>query len=1046
LKRTIITSDILHLLAAIIVSHSAFTQPPPIQFQHLTAEHGLSNNRVQAITQDKYGLIWIGTQDGLNRFDGYKADVYQNERGNKKSLPNNYVRCLFTDLHGTVWIGTSNGLAYYDSHSNSFQSFFYDSNDVKSLPDNTITAINEDTNGMLWIGTYRGLCSFDIKSKRFTRFVHDDHPNSISGNYIRDIEFAPDGAMWITTNKGLNRLDLTTMKFTSFFHDPNDTTTLSDNTLTKMDIDQNGNLWVSVNETIYLECFNTRTHRVTHFKHFTEEQSHIPNNHPRDIFVDNSGRLWVGTQAEGLYLFLPDKNDFYQFKADLLDPDKLQSNTVVGFCQDNSGMIWLATHAYAERFNPDESKFISYRLKSNTTQYFANFPAYAITEDSSHRLWVGTGNGIYILDRQTGTITNYQRNQKDPHSLSSNHIQSLCFDRWGKMWIGTMSGLDLFDPVKKNFRKMYSKKDTARGVPFITSLGSDKNGDLLIGGRAGLSVYNFKIDSVYTLLNHAVQVIYEDNSGTLWIGTEADGLIKYNRLTGKKDQFKNMPDDTSTLVSSRVFSITQDHKGQIWIATTAGLCRYNATTRAFITFSEKHGLPHPFVTQLLVDDKDRIWMRTKKGISMLNESRTAFTNYDTGDLQELQGSQEPAFKTHDGYFCYASPGGFKMFHPDSIKKNPNEPPIILKRITIFDEPLKMDSSYSNLKSLKLSYKQNFFSFEFAALNFDHPEKNQFACQLIGFDKKMVHLGTTNRISYTNVPPNKYKLKVIASNNDGVWNKTGYELNLTIIAPFWATWWFRTIMVAAFIGAVFLYIKLRENRIRKEQAHQTAMNRQIAEIRMIALRAQMNPHFIFNSLNSIQHLISMREKGEAINYLSKFSRLIRRILENSLANTVSINNELELLELYIQLEQLRFDNKFEYHIAIDEKIDRENTGIPPLLIQPYVENAILHGLINKDGKGDLWLSLEKNNGLLICKIEDNGIGRAMAQEIEQKKVLKHKALGIKVTNERISTLSSLLDYKMEVVIEDLFAPHETAGETAQPAGTRVTISIPVKEVS
>ena len=363
---------------------------------------------------------------------------------------------------------------------------------------------------------------------------------------------------------------------------------------------------------------------------------------------------------------------------------------------------------------------------------------------------------------------------------------------------------------------------------------------------------------------------------------------------------------------------------------------------------------------------------------------------------------------------------------------------------IFDEELKMDSSFTDLKTLKLSYKQNFFSFEFAALNYDHPEKNQYDYQLIDFDKKVVHNGTNRVISYTNVPPGNYTLKVTASNNDGVWNKTGFELELIIIPPFWATWWFKTIVALVLVGSVLLFFRLRENRIRKEEARQTAINKQIAEIKMMALRSQMNPHFIFNSLNSIQHFITTHEKEEALNYLSKFSKLIRKILENSRQNTVSVSNELELLKLYIQLEQLRFSNKFDYHITVDEKIDIENTEIPPLLIQPYIENAIQHGLINKNDKGDLWLSLERNNGLLVCKIEDNGIGRDKAQEIEQKKISRHVALGIKVTNERISTLSDLLDYKIDVVIEDLYKTQQYAEEALQATGTRVTISIPVKE--
>jgi ligand-binding sensor domain-containing protein len=1016
-------SGFLLLLIINIITQTAFAQAPPLQFQHLSNEQGLSNNRVWAITQDKYGFIWIATAEGLNRFDGYKVDVYRNEPGNKKSLPGNLVNCLFTDSNGTVWIGTVNGLAYYDDRTNSFQSFSK-GKDENSLPDNHISVIKENA-GILWIGTHKGLCSFDRMNKRFKRFIHDDHSNSISHNHIRDIEFAPDGAMWITTGKGLNRLDLSTMRFTSFFNVPKDSTTLSGNILTKMAMDKDGNIWTSVNETVILECFSTRTYLVKHFTNFTEKESHIIANTLRDIFIDRNGRLWVGTPS-GLYLFLYGKNIFYQYNADILDPNKLQSNGVDAFFQDNSNMIWLGTATGVERFNPDEAKFILYRPKPITTLPLANNPVHAIAEDPSNRLWIGTGNGIFILDRKTGVETNYQWNQKDPRSLSNGIVLSVCRDKRGNMWAGTTKGLNLFDPVNKAFRRFYPRKDSARGIAFIFSIVSCKNGDLLIGGTGGLSVYDFENDSLRQLSNDAVSFIFEDDREILWIGTggggaaAANGLIKYDRSTGKQERFTNIIDDTSSLASNTVNSIAQDQKGVIWIGTAGGLCRFNEITRKFTTFSEKNELPNVVVSQLVVDDKDRIWMSTNRGISMLNKLRTKFTNYDPADgLQGWQFSKGAALKTHDGYLCYGGTNGFNIFHPDSISKNKFIPPVVLKRIVIFDKPLDIDTSYLDLKSLELSYKQNFFSFEFAALNYDHPEKNKYAYQLMGFDKKRVELGTDRVINYTNVPPDDYTLKVWASNNDGVWNKTGFEMKLIIIPPFWATWWFKTIVVLVFIGAVFLFFKLRENRIKKEQTRQTAINKQIAEIRMIALRGQMNPHFIFNSLNSIQHFITTRDKEEALNYLSKFSRLIRKILENSRENTVSISNELQLLELYIQLEQLRFSNKFDYHIEIDEKIDTENTEIPPLLIQPYIENAIIHGLINKNDKGDLWLSLERNNGLLVCKIEDNGIGRAKAQEIEQGKVSRHKSLGIKVTEERISGLFELLDYKMEVITEDLF---------------------------
>ena len=1042
---------ILLLLIINIITETAFAQAPPLQFQHLAGEQGLSHNRAWSFTQDKFGFIWIGTGNGLNRFDGYKVDVYYMEPGNKNSLPGNYVRSLFTDSRGTIWVGTSSGLAYYNYRSNSFESFFQDTTNENSLPGNSISVIKEDIHGILWVGTNTGLCSFDTKNKRFQRFLHDKHSNSISNDHIRDIDFAPDGTMWITTGKGLNRLDLSTMRFASFINDPKDTTTLSGNILTQIAMDKDGNIWTSVNETVILECFNTRTYRVKHYRYFTEKESQVPANTPRDIFIDRSGRLWIGTDREGLHLFLPEKNTFYQYKADILDPSKMQSNNVVAIFQDNSNMIWLGTIDGAERFNPDESKFIVFRPKPPGSPTLNTVPA--IVEDSSRQLWLGTFNGIFIMDRKTGTYTNYQFDKNDPSSLSHNVVQSLCRDKWGNMWVGTMEGLNLFDPVHKRFRRFYTKKNEVRGIAFILSIFSCKNGDLFFGGQGGLSKFDFKNDSVRHVSNDGVTVIFEDSRERLWIGlaegigagSTGAGLLKWNRSTGEKERFSNILDDTSSLASSNIGSIAQDHDGVIWIGTGAGLCRFNETTRNFTTFSVKDGLPNAGVGQLLVDDKNRIWMSTNGGISMLNESRTKFTHYDPADgLQGREFVGQTVAKTHDGYLCYGGRTGFNIFHPDSLRINKFIPPVVLKRIKIFDEELEMDSSFTDLKKLKLSYKQNFFSLEFAALNYDHPEKNQYDYQLISFDKKVVRNGTNRAFSYTNVPPGNYTLKVTASNNDDQWNKTGFEMELIIIPPFWATWLFKTIVVLVLVGSVLLFFKLRENRIKKEQARQTAINKQIAEIRMIALRGQMNPHFIFNSLNSIQHFITTRNKEEALNYLSKFSKLIRKILENSRENTVSISNELQLLELYIQLEQLRFNNKFDYHIAIDESIDKENTEIPPLLIQPYIENAILHGLINKNEKGDLWLSLERNNGLLICKIEDNGIGRTRAQEIEKGKVSRHKSLGIKVTEERLSGLFELLDYKMEVVTEDLFETKKASEETPQPAGTRVTISIPVKE--
>ncbi|MFI5172702.1 MAG: histidine kinase, partial [Chitinophagales bacterium] len=545
----------------------------------------------------------------------------------------------------------------------------------------------------------------------------------------------------------------------------------------------------------------------------------------------------------------------------------------------------------------------------------------------------------------------------------------------------------------------------------------------------------------HDILNRRIQCIYEDAQHHIWIGTlfPANPLIRYDPESGELITWKSNTDLTAGIPAGEVYSIVQDNIGIIWIGSNAGLIRYDPIAHSFEAYTTKHGLANNHVAQLLVDDHHNIWMATNHGICMFDPLRKTFRCFDESDgLQGKEFNLQNAYITHDGYFCYAGMNGFNMFHPDSLKQNKYRPPIVMRSFKIFEKEMNIDSLLSTHTELHLSYKQNFFTFEFAALNYDHPEKNRYKFQLIGFDKKMIDAGTNRTISYTNVPAGDYVLKVIASNNDGVWNETGYELKLIITPPFWQTTWFRTIVVLAFIGVIFLLFRLRENRIRKEHERETAINKQIAEIRMTALRSQMNPHFIFNSLNAIQHFITTRDKEEALNYLSKFSKLIRQILENSGENTVSLADELQLIELYIQLEQLRFSDKFVYHISVDKKIDPENTEIPPLLIQPYVENAILHGLVNKDENGILQLSFERNNGMLICKVEDNGIGREKANEIRERKNAKHKSLGIKISNERLATLSELLDYKTEVVIEDL------KNEDQKATGTKVTITMQMRE--
>ena len=402
-----IPSRFLNLLVFIILTQTAFAQSHLLQFQHLSVDQGLSTNVVRSITQDKNGFMWLGTTDGLNRFDGYNMEIFRQRPGDINSLPDNALFCLFTDSRGIVWIGSTNGLVRYDGNTNSFRSIpLYPKTDKSHPNGNIINAIAEDSRGLIWIGTGEGLCFFDVKTNGFRRFVHDDRSNSISDDHIRDIKLAPDGAIWIGTMHGLNRLDPATMRFTSFYHDIADSLTLSTSLVLRIAIDKNGNLWTCSisHDKLCLDRFNTRTFRCEHFtKYITKHGSGnyllsiiFPRNlgdFVTSLCIDKDRRLWIGSSLSGLTLFLPDKHIFYDYNRDLTDPDGMRSNNIISIFQDLSGMIWLGTLAGAERFNPNESKFILYRSQLVDSVSSNQKTVQAFAEDNFFHLWIGTSEG-----------------------------------------------------------------------------------------------------------------------------------------------------------------------------------------------------------------------------------------------------------------------------------------------------------------------------------------------------------------------------------------------------------------------------------------------------------------------------------------------------------------------------------------------------------------------------------------------------------------------------------------------------------------------------
>ncbi|HEY1869904.1 MAG TPA: two-component regulator propeller domain-containing protein, partial [Chitinophagaceae bacterium] len=518
--------------------------------------------------------------------------------------------------------------------------------------------------------------------------------------------------------------------------------------------------------------------------------------------------------------YLTNESDSFQFIThDPLLSSSISSNTVYYFFQDRDGLIYIGSYGGVDRFNPSVKKFDLYR--SFDLMYPQQWVR-AFCEDNKRRLWVGTHDGTIVLDRLHNTVTKYRNIPNEAGSLIDNSVRSLCCDKNGTIWVGTAHGLARFNERTQTF-KTYLPGNTNNVLPgdFIWNITCDEKNNLWIGTNNGLCYYdqyqnkfsNFSNDSSKKILTRSINALYKDANKNLWLGINSTGspVACFNPVTSKIILWKYNSEDTASIGGNVVSCITQDKKGIMWFGTSGGLSRYNASQNNFTTFTTKNGLPNNHVAQLLFDDHNNLWMTTDNGLCMMNAEGTSFKKFDVGDgLQGKEFNWQSGYITYDGYFCFAGYDGFNMFIPDSLKLNTKPPPVIVRSVKIFDHYLNEDSTLFYHKPLHLSYNENFFTFEFAALNYDHPEKNQYACQLKGFDKKMISLDNSRTVSYTNVPPGNYTLRVLASNNDGVWNKTGIELGVIITPPFWRAWWFELTVCFVVSAILFSFYRYRKN--------------------------------------------------------------------------------------------------------------------------------------------------------------------------------------------------------------------------------------------
>jgi ligand-binding sensor domain-containing protein len=998
---------------------------------------GLKINNVITMIEDRAGNLWISAwEGGVSKYDGRSFTHYTTSQG----LSHNNVFSMLEDSKGNIWIGTiGGGVNKYDGRS------FTHYTTVEGISDDNVESILQDSKGNLWFGTVNGgVNRFDGKS-----FEHFTTAQGLINNHVRSILEDSIGNLWFGTSGGLSKYD--GKSFSNYTTDQG----LHNNDIWYITEDKNRNIWISPQEN-GIDKYDGKS-----FTHYSSKEG-LSSNNVWKILEDKEGNLWFCTMDKGVNKF--DGKSFTYFDVD----QGLSNNTVHCILADRSGNIWMGTDGGGvNKYDGGSFSHIHH------TQGLITGNISCTMEDKHGNIWVGSLGGG--LNKYNGnTIEQYT----DSQGLSNNRMNCMMEDSHGNIWIGTWgSGVDKYDG------KSFTNYSAAEGLTSdgVVCMLEDKKGNIWLGTSEGLTKYDgisfTRFDTSQGLSHMFITSIAEDKAGNIWLGTYGGGVNIYN---GKS--FSAYTSDQG-LSSDDVLSIFKDSHGNIWIGTYhEGINKFDG--ESFTHYTTSQGLSNNRIGSIREDNDGNMWFLTNNGLCKMR-----YNNKENSRNINLDNSQIPLFKNYlfsDGFFgvgndyntltvdrngrIWAGAGDrLSCYHSEKDIPDTIPPNIQVKSILLFNENINwphleknkdtvlllsngvklQNFAFSGLskwyylpENLKLPYDNNYLTFQFVGITTKKTQHIKYQYFLDGLDKDWNLITEKPEATYKNLPPGSYIFKVKAVNSEGHWSNE-FAYRFTILPPWWKTLWFRILAVLFLFGIFYGLVRWGLNQKFRRQLEQFQKEKQLAEFKqktteleMQALRAQMNPHFIFNSLNSITVFIMENDKAKAAQYLTKFSRLVRLILQNSLSPLISLENELEALRLYLELEALRFNHHFEYTLDAAEDLNISILKVPPLIIQPYVENAIWHGLMQKEEKGKLQIKLFRHENVLCCRIIDDGIGRKRAAELKSKSAATHKSLGMRITADRIEMLQHNNPVQAFINITDIILPDGTA------AGTEVLLKIPL----
>ncbi len=830
------------LIAFALQAQTITTKFDEINFKHLSVEDGLSSSTVYAILQDSRGFMWFGTNKNINRWDGYKIKIY--------TL--GVITTLYEDTQGVMWVGTMYGLNKFNRETEDFTRYVINDDSIDNVLQNIIYEIIEDNSGALWIATGYGLCRFDAATGKVKRFIPkpEDPKPAFSDNYIMSVSEIEKDRLLLGTRNGLISFNTETGEFTKLpFNDP-----AVDNKphINKVYKDRAGNLWLGMAWGGLIQ-YNIENAEFDRYLFNSENPSSLSNNFIETIHEDQSGKLWIGTSGGGLNKFNRDTKRFTAYNHNSRDAASIGSSSIQAIYDDKDGNLWIGTFDNGISMISKWGKpFKHYMHDTEDASSLGDGKVMAICEARSGDLWVAQwGSGISRLISGSKKFIHYVYNSSAQISIGSDNVGDIYEDRSGYIWVGS-KGLERIDPLTNQVihYRYDPNNNNSLGGRLVFTIYEDRQGIMWFGtydggldrfDRNSGTFKNYKHDpsDSMSLSNDFVLSIYQDSKDNLWVGT-VNGLCRMIQLENGREGFvryKNDPLNPISLSSSYIHDIFEDSKKRLWIATNYGLNLFNREEESFIPFTKEDGLPDNSICSILEDDHKNLWLRTEIGLAKFNPEKIVFRTYDERDGLKNYRSVSSGFKAFhkgkSGKIYYGGMNNLAVFYPDSLKDNPNPPRIVLTDFKLNNKPVEIgDSSYlkktiTETKTIELPYYENILSFEFSALDYTAPGKNQYAYKMEGVDRDWVYTDAARRyVSYTNLDPGEYVFSVKGSNCDGVWNEEGVSVSIIINPPWWATWWayilYVIFTVSLFTGVTRFYLN------RQRLKHQLVLEHEHAE--------------------------------------------------------------------------------------------------------------------------------------------------------------------------------------------------------------------------